>query len=148
MPRLTIALPPDGGPVTPFSDSPDPGIVDLAYDKLPSPSPYVDSPQPWLAEEVRHVDPSTWEVRIRPGVTWQDGQPLTAADVVFTFQYFRKVPSGRWTHHVGEVPDVETVEEVGDRTVRFRWGLGIVHKWSFLPHDVGRRANAITQGFR
>jgi peptide/nickel transport system substrate-binding protein len=27
-------------------------------------------------------------------------------------------------------------------------GLGIVHKWSFLPHEVGRRANAITQELR
>src|SRR4051794_39245135 len=31
-------------------------------------------------------DPSgtTWTFHLRPGLTWQDGEPLTASDVVFT----------------------------------------------------------------
>ncbi len=30
-------------------------------------------------------DQKTWTFRIRPGVKWQDGEPLTARDVAFTF---------------------------------------------------------------
>lgn len=118
--RLTVALPRDAGPITPFSDAIEPGIIELVYDKLLSPSPYVDAPQPWLADEVRAVDPSTWEVRIRQGVTWQDGVPFTAADVAFTFEYFRKTPGGRYTHHVSDVPNIEVIEEVDAATLRFR----------------------------
>lgn len=29
---------------------------------------------------------TTYTVRLKPGLTWQDGQPLTASDVVFTYQ--------------------------------------------------------------
>lgn len=31
-------------------------------------------------------DLKTWDVRLKQGLTWQDGQPLTADDVVFTVQ--------------------------------------------------------------
>ena len=118
--RLTVALPRDAGPITPFSDAAEPGIIELVYDKLLSPSPYVDAPQPWLADQVRAVDPSTWEVTVRQGVTWQDGVPFTSADVAFTFEYFRKTPGGRYTHHVSDVPNIERIEEVDAATLRFR----------------------------
>lgn len=32
------------------------------------------------------ADLKTWDVRLKQGLTWQDGQPLTADDVVFTVQ--------------------------------------------------------------
>jgi ABC-type transport system substrate-binding protein len=34
-------------------------------------------------------DNETWTVNIRPGVTWQDGQPFTADDVKFTFDLYQ-----------------------------------------------------------
>jgi len=117
--RLTIALPRDAGPITPFSDAAEPGVIELVYDKLLSPSPYVDSPQPWLADQVRAVDASTWEVKVRQGVTWQDGTPFTSADVAFTFEYFGRVPGGRYTHHVSDVPTIDRIEEVDAANVRF-----------------------------
>lgn len=52
-------------------------------------------PQPWLAEEVRQIDPSTVEVRIRSGVTWHDGVPFTPDDVKFTFEYYKTAVTGR-----------------------------------------------------
>lgn len=43
----------------------------------------------WLATSMeRAPDDVTYTFKIRPGVTWHDGQPLTAADVAFTFEYF------------------------------------------------------------
>jgi peptide/nickel transport system substrate-binding protein len=48
---------------------------------------------PWLAEEVPTLenggvsaDGRTYTIRLRPGLTWQDGQPLTSADVAFTWK--------------------------------------------------------------
>jgi len=33
------------------------------------------------------ADGKVWTVRLRPGLRWSDGQPLTAADVAFTYNY-------------------------------------------------------------
>jgi peptide/nickel transport system substrate-binding protein len=41
-----------------------------------------------LAERWERVDSLTWRFHLRPGVTWQDGQPLTADDVTFSFDAF------------------------------------------------------------
>jgi peptide/nickel transport system substrate-binding protein len=116
--RLTIAVPTDQGPLNLFSGTSD-VLLELVYDKLLAPSPYVDDPQPWLAEEISSVDPSTWMVTLRDDVTWHDGKRLTVEDVKFTFEYFRGAASGRHTHHVSEVPDIVKVEIVGEDQVRF-----------------------------
>jgi len=56
----------------------------------------------------------TW--RIRPGVVWSDGTPLTAADVVFTWRYCT-APGGGCAY-ASKFEDVSTVEAVDDLTVR------------------------------
>ncbi|HEU0039628.1 MAG TPA: ABC transporter substrate-binding protein, partial [Verrucomicrobiae bacterium] len=43
-------------------------------------------PGPALAESWKvEPDQKTWTFKLRPGLRWSDGQPLTAADVVFTW---------------------------------------------------------------
>ncbi len=42
---------------------------------------------PWLAESWDHPNATTWVFHLRHGVKWQDGKPLTARDVVFTYKY-------------------------------------------------------------
>lgn len=116
--RLTVAVDQDRGPLNVFVDA-DPRLLELVYDTLLSPSPYVGEGRPWLAEEIRQVDPRTWEARIRKEVTWQDGRPFTADDVAFTFRYFKTAPPvGSWTHHVNDVPTIEASEVVGPDSVR------------------------------
>jgi peptide/nickel transport system substrate-binding protein len=44
-----------------------------------------------LAEEITAKTPSDWIVRLRPGVTFHDGRPLTARDVIYTF---RRIKTG------------------------------------------------------
>jgi peptide/nickel transport system substrate-binding protein len=48
---------------------------------------------PDLATSWRTLDDTHWEFKLRPGVTFHDGTPLTAADVVFTYQRARNVPN-------------------------------------------------------
>ncbi|NLE23495.1 MAG: ABC transporter substrate-binding protein [Actinobacteria bacterium] len=46
------------------------------------------SPRPEIAESWEaSEDGKTWTFTIRQGVKWQDGKPLTARDVAFTFNY-------------------------------------------------------------
>lgn len=43
------------------------------------------NPEPDLAVSWKNIDPLTWEFRLRDGVTFSDGTPLTPDDVIFTF---------------------------------------------------------------
>ena len=48
---------------------------------------------PDLAASWRTLDDTHWEFKLRPGVLFHDGTPLTADDVVFTYQRARSVPN-------------------------------------------------------
>ena len=65
---------------------------------------------PWLATGYEQPDPSTIIFEIRDGVTWQDGEPFTPDDVVFTFEMLKEFPAtdaqGIW----GYIDTVESDE--------------------------------------
>ena len=72
--------------------------------------------QPALAESWRPLDGRTWEFRLRRGVLWHDGLPLTADDVAFSLNRAPHVPGGAsplsaFTQSVErvEIPDPMTV---------------------------------------
>lgn len=120
--NLTIGLSSDVGPLNIYTGNLD-WLTDMVYDKLFSPSPYVDEPTPWLAESATQIDEDTWEVVVREGITWHDGEAFTAEDVKFTYEYYRDGPANRHTHHVSEVPQIDeiNIEEDGE-TVTFECG--------------------------
>lgn len=45
---------------------------------------------PELAESFRQLDATTYEMKLRPGIRFHDGSPLTAEDVKFTFDRLTK----------------------------------------------------------
>lgn len=158
--RLRVALPTDEGPVNIFAGASEP-MTGLVYDKLMAPSPYAEDPQPWLVESVEAVDPSTWEVKVREGVKWHDGEPFTAEDVKFTFEYFIEAPTGTFTHHISEVPHVDEVEIIDEATLRLNCAypcpfLGSVtlpflpiipqHIWEDVPGDQAATYNELPVG--
>lgn len=117
--NLTIGLSSDVGPLNIYTGNLD-WLTDMVYDKLFSPSPYVDEPTPWLAESATQIDDDTWEVVVRDGITWHDGEAFTAEDVKFTYEYYRDGPANRHTHHVSEVPQIDEINIGADgKTVTF-----------------------------
>jgi len=60
-------------------------LADLAAGAAP-----IDSSayRPRLAERWERVDEVTWRFHLRPGARWHDGHPVTADDVVFSFEAF------------------------------------------------------------
>ena len=117
---LRVAIPKDYANLSVYtagaSDA-DP-FVGLIYDTLFS-TPYVETPRPLLALSAEQTTRQrTWLVKLRDGVTWHDGTPFTAKDVVFTFELYRDGPPNRWTHHASQTPNMRSVVALDDRTVQ------------------------------
>jgi len=74
---------------------------------------------PGLAESWHAVDDLTWEFRLRQGVTWHDGRPFTADDVVFTLGRAPNVPNSP-SGFGSMLRMVAGVEVVDARTIRIR----------------------------
>jgi peptide/nickel transport system substrate-binding protein len=47
----------------------------------------------WLAKSGAWTNPTTYDVTLQDGLTWSDGQPLTADDVVFTYMQGKTNPA-------------------------------------------------------
>lgn len=62
------------------------GTLGYVYETLFDFDPLTGAITPWLAESSTWVDPTTFDVTLRSGLTWSDGEPLTSADVTFTFE--------------------------------------------------------------
>ena len=83
---------------------------------------------PWLAASVPTVanggvsaDLKTITWKLREGLLWSDGSPVTAADVVFTAEYCRDPAGG--CSQLAKFDDVTAVKAVDDLTVEVTFGI-------------------------
>jgi peptide/nickel transport system substrate-binding protein len=122
---LRVAIAQEVSNLTPYSPGIPETLLDLVYDKLASPSPYLGNATPWLATAIvpEGQDGRTWRIDLRDGVRWHDGKPFTANDVVFTLRYYRSGVSNRWTHHVSDTPKLTTIEPLGRLSLRVQCEL-------------------------
>jgi peptide/nickel transport system substrate-binding protein len=71
---------------------------------------------PWLATDWSlSEDGLTWTFTLRDGVRWQDGQPLTAADVVFSIEYYKSHPGVGW--FMAQINEIASVTQVAENQV-------------------------------
>ena len=116
---LTIGITQDIDSANPFT-----GIVaeayeifQLEYPTLLSTSAEDFSPVPGLAESWQESpDKKTWTYKIRAGLKWSDGQPLTAKDAAYTFNRilkgeYEQTNFGSYTANItkAEAPDDTTL---------------------------------------
>lgn len=71
--------------------------------------------QPCLAESWRYETPTSWLFELRKGVVFQEGQPFTAQDVVFSI---RRALDWPLTRVSSEILSIDTVQKVDTHTVR------------------------------
>ena len=72
------------------------------------------SPEPALAETWETSDDGlTWTFHLRDGLKWNDGQPLTAADVAYTYNRVltEKVAGGTWRSYIKTVTSVTAPDD-------------------------------------
>jgi peptide/nickel transport system substrate-binding protein len=110
---------------------------------------------PWLATDWEaSEDGLEWRFTLREGVTFHDGEPLTADDVVFSFEYLKNGPGAEANVlHARSVQPVEEVVAESPTEVVFRlsrpiatfedatagmWGLMIIpeHIWADVDDPV------------
>ena len=98
-PRLLTIPREDMGTFTrnfnPFTTNSAPMTGQAVYEPLLIVNPLSGEITPWLAESwAMSDDAASLTFHLRPGVTWSDGRPLVAKDVVTTFAVHRAVTGG------------------------------------------------------
>ena len=112
--------------------------INLIYDTLMTPTfDEVSTEYGLLADAVSHPDDHAWVVyRLRADAKWHDGKPVTAEDVIFSMEAFKK-------HHPrlsAYYSHVVKVEKTGEREIAFTFDMPgnrelpqIVGQLSVLP---------------
>jgi len=101
---------------------------------------------PALAESWRVLDDTTWEFKLRPGVKFHDGSPLTSADIAATFRRVPNVPGNPnpYTVYLFGVTGVEVVDDLTFR-VKTNGPLPILPvnlaQIMVVPKSVGEKGN-------
>ena len=91
-----------------------------------------------LAESIQLPDDRSWVAfTLRDGARWHDGQPVTVADVIFSFEIMREKGAPSFRFYYG---NVDRVEATGERTVTFTFKPGqnrelplILGQFAILP---------------
>jgi peptide/nickel transport system substrate-binding protein len=109
-----------------------------------------------LAEEMNWVDDVTLDVKIREGVTFHNGEELTADDVVFTFERIInenaiEYPEAHTSPRKGLIAPLASIEKVDDYTVRMNFNgvwppaMQLLVHQQILPKDYLEEVG--TEGF-
>jgi peptide/nickel transport system substrate-binding protein len=112
--------------------------------------------EPWLGESfVSNETLDEWTLTLREGVTWQDGTPFTADDVVFTIQtLIDNAPelsdSGamkQWVKSVEKVDDLTVLFTLNSPNPRFQLDYFSVRIWggvNFMPKHIWENVDPLT----
>ncbi|TFZ05645.1 ABC transporter substrate-binding protein [Ramlibacter henchirensis] len=76
------------------------------------------TPQPQLAEEFTTKDAKTWVLKLRKGVTFHDGKPLTPQDVIFSLMRHKNPATGSRAKALAD--QIEEVVASGPNEVTIR----------------------------
>jgi peptide/nickel transport system substrate-binding protein len=88
-----------------------------------------------LAETVEWDEARTYiQFNLNPKAKWSDGQPVTPEDVIFTFELLRDKGGPPYSTRLGDSKNklVETMQKVGDRSVRFTFAKGVSRELPLL----------------
>ncbi len=91
----------------------------MIYDRLA----YMDKDLnviPWAAESWKKLDNRTWDVKLREGMKFHDGKPVTVDDLQFTFDFMLKYDRGTF-YTVNQFLEKVEIVDRGNRLVRFRF---------------------------
>lgn len=89
-----------------ISGGTDSWITELIWDRLLRIGPD-GLPKPWAAESFEWVDATTIKLKLRDGMKWHDGKPVTAEDVKFSFEAPAGEEAPMYKPFVGNIAGIE-----------------------------------------
>ena len=95
--------------------------------------------QPALAESVTQDAPTKWTIHLKQGVTFHDGKPLTADDVIYSFKRILSKSEGLFGNAGLASIDPNNMTKVDDRTVT----LNLKQADSTIGDQLGQYYNGI-----
>ena len=96
-----------------------------------------------LAESMESNHAATlWHIKLKKGVTWHDGSPLTADDVIYTFRRILD-PKGDYGSAASNIPMIDRngMKKVNDHELTMKLNT----PWIDLPSAVGQRFVSIVK---
>jgi len=112
-------------------------VLSNVYEALTALSPALRV-EPALAESWHSLDDRTWRFRLRRGVVFHDGSPLTAADVVFSLQRARSLPASEFKSYLAVMESARAVAPDEVEIVTQRPNAVLLSRLAFVlivPHD-------------
>jgi len=120
------------------------GTIGFVYEFLFNFDPMTGELTPWLAESGDWTDDTTYDVVLREGLTWSDGEPLTADDVVYTFelgnQYAALWFAPVWTY-------LDSVTAVDATHLQFKFTDPLYQEWANYLYSLPIVPQHIWQNF-
>lgn len=104
-------------------------------------------PQPMLARSWRLADDTTWDFTLNDAARFHDGSPVTAEDVVASFDRARNLPNAAASYK-GALGGIREIKSVDPQTVRFvtdRPNPALLHQVAqiaIIPATVAKSATA------
>jgi len=110
---ITVLIDNDEGPITPANFNTFIGywMVGWIYDPLFIRNPDLEVIPALATSATPSEDGLTWEITLRDDVSWHDGEPFTAEDVAFSYNFL--IEAGR----ANNLSAVESVEATGDYSI-------------------------------
>lgn len=125
-------------------------MIRLIYDRLMRVTPEIEV-EPWAASSVDVIDGTTIEVTLREGMTFHDGESVTAEDVKFSFDFAKRESPSLASRldvldNVEVVSDLELVFTLSEPSAPFlesamaRILILPQHIWKDIPESVDAEA--------
>jgi peptide/nickel transport system substrate-binding protein len=104
----------------------------VMYDRLFREGPDLE-PHPWLCSWYeRSQDGLVWLFRIVENAYWHDGNLLTAEDIVFTIEFYRRYKPPSWYPQVEFVERVELVDRYTFRIYLSRFNAWLLRTFGYI----------------
>ena len=103
------------------------GTLGLCYETLFLYNPLTDEYVPWIADNGEWVDDTTYQLKIKEGVSFSDGEALTADDVIFTLELGKNFKSVFYSELWAWL---DSIEKVDDYTISMKFTNPLYQEWA------------------
>ena len=109
------------------------GTIGLCYETLYVYNPLTDEYIPWIADSGEWVDDTTYDLTIKEGITFSDGEALTADDVIFTLELGKNFPSAYYSELWAWL---DSIEKVDDYSISMKFSNPLYQEWANYLYSI------------